>query len=296
MEFSFLSYPLKPIVRGLLCCLGWGLLASSCTKDIDVDLPAGQPMLVVEGRIETDLPPIVLLSRSSPFYTSLYLDSVSKYFVSGARITVSDGTDSILLTELLLDTAGIQVPVYLGLGMVGQTGKTYRLTIEVDGRVLKATTTIPNPAPLDSVWWEPIEGSDTLVRLLARYTDNALSTDFIRYFTKRNAEPFLPGLNSVFDDALISGQQLDFPLDRGIDRNNPDTFNDYGLFYRGDTIAVKWCAIDKEHFLFWRTLEFELGGQGSPFASPVLIQTNIEGGLGIWGGYAPNYYTLIVPK
>ncbi len=296
MEFSFLGYRLKPMRRAFLWCWGWLLFASSCTKDIEVELPAGQPMLVVEGRIETNLPPIVLLSRSSPFYASLYLDSVSKYFVSGARITVDDGTDSIVLTELLLDTAGIQVPVYVGLGMVGRIGNTYRLTVEVDGHVLKATTTIPNPAPLDSVWWEPIEGSDTLVRLLARYTDNALTTDFIRYFTKRNTEPFLPGLNSVFDDALISGQQLDFPLDRGIDRNNPDTFNDYGLFYRGDTITVKWCAIDKEHFQFWRTLEFELGGQGSPFASPVLIQTNIEGGLGIWGGYAPSYYTLVVPR
>ena len=90
---------------------------------------------------------------------------------------------------------------------------------------------------------------------------------------------------------------FDFELDRGVNRNDTTSFYEgYFRFRRGDTITVKWCAIDQPQFDFWRTLEFELNDQGSPFASPVIIQSNIVGSLGIWGGYAPDYKTVIVPK
>ena len=106
----------------------------------------------------------------------------------------------------------------------------------------------------------------------------------------------MPGLSSVFDDAIINGTIFDFPIDRGYNRNDSIDFDVYGLFDRGDTITVKWSNIDKAHFDFWRTYEFSLGSQGNPFASPLEIKSNIVGGLGIWGGYAPSYKTIIVPE
>lgn len=269
------------------------LLTLGCTRDLDIRLPDAEPQLVVEGSIETGMPPVVLLTRSSGFYEDFILDSVGRYFVSGARITAFDGTDSVLFTELTLDTGGVRIPVYVGLGMVGQVDRTYTLRVEAEGRLLQAVTTIPQPMPLDSLWWEPIPDSDTLIRLICRFSDPPGTKNYVRYFTRQNSGPFLPGLNSVFEDDLINGQTFDFPLDRGIDRNNPDSFENFGLFYRGDTITVKWCAIDAATFEFWRTLEFELGGQGSPFAAPVIVKSNVSGGLGIWSGYAPTYHTLI---
>ncbi|MCS6916364.1 MAG: DUF4249 domain-containing protein [Chitinophagales bacterium] len=284
-----------PFLRGMGVALAAGLLAA-CTRDVDITLPPSEPQLVVEGRIETGVPPLVLLSRSTGFYDDFFLDSVSSYFVSGARITVFNGTDSVVLTELMLDTAGVRIPVYVGVGMVGEEGKSYWLVVEAEGKKLQAVTTIPRALPLDSLWWEAMPENDTLARLLCRFTDPPEPGNYVRYFTKRNSEPFLPGFNSVFEDDLVNGQSFDFPLDRGVDRNNPESFNDYGLFKRGDTITVKWCAIDAGHFEFWRTLEFELSGQGSPFAAPVIIKSNIEGGQGIWGGYAPSYHQLLVPR
>jgi hypothetical protein len=119
----------------------------------------------------------------------------------------------------------------------------------------------------------------------------------VRYFTKENSQPFYPGYNSVFEDVVINGSTFDFPIDKGVDRNDTTSYYDgYFAFRKGDTVTVKWCNIDKAHFDFWRTLEFELGSQGSPFSTPVTILTNIEGGLGIWGGYAPSYKTMIIPK
>ena len=40
----------------------------SCTKEVQIDIPGYQEQLVVDGRIETGQPAIVLLSKSANVY------------------------------------------------------------------------------------------------------------------------------------------------------------------------------------------------------------------------------------
>jgi len=134
-----------------------------------------------------------------------------------------------------------------------------------------------------------------LVELDCRYSDPAAPGDYVRYFTRQNHDAFWPGVYSVFEDKLINGTTFNFSLDRGVNYNDDHSFRHYGLFYKGDTITVKWCHIDYPHYNFWRTLEYERGSTGNPFSSPVQIQSNIVGGLGIWGGYATSYKTVVAP-
>lgn len=275
------------------------LVQTSCTKDITINLPPQEPHFVVEGHIETGLPPYVILTKSSDYYATFYLDSINNYFVHNAVVKVSDGTDTITLPELYIDTGGVTLSAYVGFGMIGKEEKTYSLWIEAEGTTLTAVTTIPKATPLDSIWYEPnvIPDNDTFIRLNCRYSDPPEPGNYVRYFTKENSQPFYPGLNSVFSDDVVNGTTFNFSLDKGVDRNDTTQFYDgYFQFRKGDTVVVKWCAIDESHFNFWRTLEFELNSQGSPFASPVVIQGNINGGLGIWGGYAPSYMSMIIPK
>lgn len=272
---------------------------SSCTKDITISLPHQEEQIVVEGFIETGLPPYVILTKSSDFYSTFSLDSISNYFVSNAIVRVSDGTDTVTLYPISFDTSGVSISIYTNLAMIGEVGKTYFLWIETEGKILSSVTTIPQPLPLDSIWWEPanIPESDIFVKLICRYSDPPELGQYVRYFTKQNSQPFYPGLSSVFEDNFINGNTFDFELERGVNRNDTTQFYPgYFKFTKGDTITVKWSAIDEAQFNFWRTYEFELGGQGSPFASPVYIQSNIVGGLGIWGGYSPSYKTMIVPE
>ncbi len=73
-----------------------------------------------------------------------------------------------------------------------------------------------------------------------------------------------------------------------------DDNNDEAFFFKvGDTIAVKGMSIDIETFKFLRSYYSDLGSQGSPFASPASLQTNVEGGLGIWAGYGVSRDTII---
>jgi hypothetical protein len=113
----------------------------------------------------------VLLTRSSDYYSTFYLDSIDNFFVHNAIVKISNGTDTILLPELSIDTAGVTLSAYLGLGMIGEEGKTYSLWIEAEGKKLSAVTTIPISVPLDSIWYEEnvVPENDTFVRLICRY-------------------------------------------------------------------------------------------------------------------------------
>ena len=291
------------IVAFCLLLTAYCLLLTSCEKNISIDIPAPSEKLVVESFIETgtgqiDKPYILLLTKNSAYYSTFNLNEINKYFVHDAIVKISDGTDTITLFEYTIDTMNIQLSAYIGFGLIAQEGKSYSLHIEADGKTVDAITTIPQSIPLDSIWvtYDELVDYPEKVRVNCRLNDPPQLGQYIRYFTKINSEPYLPGLSSVFDDAIINGTIFDFPIDRGYNRNDSIDFDVYGLFDRGDTITVKWSNIDKAHFDFWRTYEFSLGSQGNPFASPLEIKSNIVGGLGIWGGYAPSYKTIIVPE
>ena len=45
-------------------------------------------------------------------------------------------------------------------------------------------------------------------------------------------------------------------------------------------------------YKFWRSLERQGGTNGNPFAEPMNLVSNINGGLGIWAGYGTAYYKI----
>ena len=115
---------------------------------------------------------------------------------------------------------------------------------------------------------------------MVKATDPPGFGDYIRYFTKRNSEPFYPGLTSVFDDQVIDGTSYEVQVDRGVDRNE-DLSEDYNFFDKGDTVTLKLCNIDKATYDFWRTMEYTYASVGNPFSSPTKVISNISGG-GAW--------------
>ncbi|WP_276495914.1 DUF4249 domain-containing protein [Pontibacter litorisediminis] len=299
----------------------WSLLLFGCEEDITIDIPAGEEQLVVEGHIEQDAPPVVILTRTVPVFTEVSAAALAQSFVHDAqvRITVDGQTYTLkevpstafseelkqllqvqfgLKPELFNTPTGLVFYIYTSEELRGQLGKTYSLQINHDGRTLSSVTTIPQLNPLDSLWTipHPNRAQDSLRQLYYRYSDPDTLGNYVRYFTKRNDEPFYPGLfASVFSDEFINGATIVYPLDRGEPKGQPEVDVDlYSYFGKGDTITVRWAAIDLAHYRFWFTLENEQNNNGSPISSPNITQSNIEGGLGIWGGYAVSRHTLLV--
>lgn len=302
------------------------VLLSSCTQDIDINTDDVAPKIVVEGNIENGLPPFITLTSTIPFYGEINFNELSNYYVHDAEVIINDGLNSITLAEFCLseipEALRPLVASYLGIeldstgnfpvefclytvpdifdgipSMVGEVGKTYTLTINVNGQTLTSSTQILAPVPFDSVYYKPHADpeNDSLVRLYVHLTEPPALGNYYRYFTKRNSEAFYPGYSSVFDDNIVNGQSFEFTLDRGFNPTedfNPDV---YGYFWKGDTVIVKWCSIDYPTYDFWSTLEFDSGTDG-PFASATIAATNIKGGLGIWCGYGASYDTLYISE
>ncbi|MEZ5015300.1 MAG: DUF4249 family protein [Chitinophagales bacterium] len=305
---------------------GVGMMGiSSCTTDITLDIPEPELKMVVEGSIEQGLPPIISLTSTVPFYGEVNFNALDNYYLHDADVTVTDGEDTVTLTEFCLndlpDALLPLVAAYLGIDLdttgtipiniclytvpdiftgtpafVGEIGKSYTLQINWNGKTASSTTTLFPPVPMDSMYFKPHPDpeNDSLVRLYVHLTEPEPLGNFYRYFTKRNSEAFYAGYQSVFDDNIVNGQSFEFTLDRGYNPTedfDPDT---YGYFWKGDTIILKWASIDFPTYDFFSTLEFDSGTDG-PFSSATIAQTNITGGLGIWCAYGSYYDTLYVP-
>lgn len=271
----------------------------SCTTNITVDLPDPKEQFVVEGYIEQNAAPYVLLTRNAPFFGDIDLNDVEKYLVHDAVITVTDGIETDTLTEICLDTTvgerTFTVCFYIALQIKGELNKKYDLHVEAEGKVLTASTMIPDLITLDTLYYEPHDNPDvdSLVQLIAKYKDPDTIGNYVRFFTKRNAEQMYAAF--AYDDRFFNGEILSFPIQRAEDPDADYDADTYGYFWKGDTAIVKWTAITKATYDFWNTLDYETNS-GGPFGAATVIKTNISGGLGIWGGYAAFYDTLYIPQ
>jgi len=275
----------------------------SCEKSVDFKLKDPEPKLVVEATIENNNWPIVFLSNSLNYFSTLDPSAIQQSFVHNANVTISNGTQTHRLKEYQVSLQGGILFYYtidssnLATAFKGELNKQYNLKIIVNGKEYNANTTIPNITKrIDSLWGKPVPGFNNPNRrvLMIKATDPAGYGDYIRYFTKRNNEPFYPALNSVFDDQIVDGTTYTVEIERGVDRNAPRS-DGYSYFDRGDTVTLKLSNIDKVTFDFWRTMEYTYSTVGNPFSSPTKVLGNITGGaLGYFGGYASQFKTIVI--
>ena len=283
-----------------------GLCLISCEKGVTFDLEESTPKIVVEGTIETNEPPIIILTRSQNFFAQITPDILANSFVRNADVYVSNGTLTHKLKEYTLPLGnGYTFYFYsidssnLATAFLGQTNTQYSLRILADGNEYTASTKIPTVTRrIDSLFWKQAPGSNdsNKVVLMVKATDQPGYGDYIRYFTKRNSEPFYPAFNSVYDDQIIDGTTYEIEVERGVDRTQ-DLPDDFTLFEKGDTVTLKLSQIDKVTYDLWRTMEFSYANIGNPFGSPTKVLSNISNNaLGYFGGYAPQFRTIIIPR
>ena len=270
------------------------MAVASCEKELEVDLPPFTSKLVIDGWIEQNKYPTVILTRNADYFDPVDSSAIRNLVVTTAKVTISDGEQEEVLTLRRRDEYFPNF-LYQGTEIRGEVGKSYRLTIESEGKVYTATTTIPAPVHLDSLWYELLSPTDTLGYVWASFTDKMEEENYYRMFTQRvgTDDKFIPVYLSAIGDQYFNGESLSFSVLRGAE--NLSNITDDLYFRQGDTVRVKFCAIDRTHFDFWRTLERELYATGNPFASSGNeVLSNIEGGaLGVWGGYGATYHFLV---
>jgi Domain of unknown function (DUF4249) len=291
-------------MKQLIFLLIASTLFVSCEKDIDFDLKYAEPILVVDAQIENGEAPVVAISNSLSFFSAISPEILANSFVRNAEVTMSNGTRTHKLKEYQVPTGnGYFIYYYsidssnLATAFVGEFAKQYDLTIKADGKTYTARTTIPALTKrFDSLWTKPAPANvDTSKRILmVKVTDPPGLGNYIRYFTRKNSERFLPGINSVFNDEIVDGTTYQGQIDPGADRNLPAPTGDDKFFARGDTISFKLSNIDKASFTFWNTWEFNQQSIGNPFSQPGKVIGNVSNGaLGAFCGYASQVATVI---
>ena len=282
------------------------ILLAGCERTIDFELEDAPPKLVVEATIENEGAPVVVLTNSLNYFSTISPTILANSFVHNADVFISNGSKTHKLKEYTVPIiAGINYSYYstdssnLSTAFIGKLNTEYSLKIVADGKEYTAKTTIPAiTKKIDSIWYKPAprDTANKIILLMVKLTDPKGYGDYVRYFTKKNSQPFLPGFTSVYDDQVIDGTTYDLEVDPGVDRNDI-LKEDERAFKRGDTATLKLSNIDKATYDFWRTMEYSYSSIGNPFSTPTKVIGNINGGaLGYFGGYASQYKTLIIPK
>ena len=85
------------------------LLFTACEQEVELDIPPAEQQYVVEGYIEQDLPPFVILTKSTPYFSPITLASIEESFVHDAIITVNNGAYTDTLREFSSDTLAVLI-------------------------------------------------------------------------------------------------------------------------------------------------------------------------------------------
>ncbi len=215
----------------------------------------------------------------------------------------------------ITDLEGFDICAFTAFDLIGEAGTQYELTVDYQGQHLESTTKIPEIVFLDTLWFDVVSAfpDDSLGFIFGNITDPDTAGNAYRWFAKRiNHYPnwvpdeylrgeqkdsrYIAPIGSVFDDEFFNGLSFEFAYYRG-DEPNTGKFDDLnierGFFKRGDTIAVRGCTIDRLAYRFINSLEDQIANQGSPFAIPANLQTNVTGGLGAFIGYGAVYDTVV---
>ncbi|MBR1872523.1 MAG: DUF4249 domain-containing protein [Bacteroidales bacterium] len=269
----------------LIFCLA---ALSSCTSDY---IKVAEQQIVVEGWIDSGLPPIVMVTKSAPLSTEFRkIEDLGENIVRWAKVTVSDGTDEVVLIgrpDDHYDTGYIYTTAW----MDGVPGRTYSLKVEYDGKVLTAKTTIPEPRTLDKI--ETVPSGDAF-SILATFSP---SGEYYAFFTRveKVDSCYAPSFLGVFSNDDFQGREQ---LTTGVNPGRTIARQTYTSSYNeGDKVHIKFCTMDRQTWEYWNAFQRVSSLSASPvFPVRENLPSNIEGGLGYWAGYGASWSTVEVHR
>jgi len=277
----------------LLLC---GILFVGCNDgNYDDSLKMGSKV-VVEGWIEQGEVAQVILSRSVPIGAILDSTTIFNYFIRSAKITVSDGIYSEVLS-VKSDKDRIPPYVYYGDKIIGEVGKKYSIKIEYLGKIIESTTNIPSVVPILSAKYLKIRPTDTTGYIYIDFQDPVTEKNYYQVATRvENLESiFIPAFYGNLNDENFTSQFVSLQINRGISVFAKTKYQPY--FSDGDLIYLKLRTMNQDAYNFWNSWENEIINGKSPiFPANTSLKSNIKGGIGIWAGYGQNTFMVQTPQ
>src|SRR5574343_1927681 len=240
---------MKLLLKIALIALLIGGINTSCTKVIDVDLNSKDPQFVIEGFVT-----LGETTHQVKITKSLDIDQgIAFPTVDNAVVTLID--DLGASTSLNLVSPG----VYECTGYAVSEGRTYTLTVSVDGKVFVASGEMMQDIPLSSVQtFDFAFGPDTIHAIVPLRQDIANVKNFFQFNLYNNHERVVG--NFIQSDQYNDGNMMMEPL-------FADGINS------GDTIDVVMFGIEETVYDYFYTLQ-----QNEQGATPANPTSNFSGG------------------
>ncbi len=246
------------------------ILLFSCEKEIDLDLDESESLFVIEGIVHDSLGDnFVLLSKTRPFDNN---DPIEK--ITNAVVQITDGTGTVYtLSE-------VSPGYYTNPTLSGVSGRTYGLSVNINGEVITASSFMHPRTEIDSITYQedvgfgPVEEAE--YRVFCHFTDSLNYRNYYRMKVFLGQEQ-KDGFVNWSDDA-IDGASTFLPI--------------FEVTYlAGETARIQLLSVDETNFRYFTAVSSSQGGDvpGNP-------TTNLSGdkAVGYFGAYAKSEHSILI--
>ena len=240
----------------------------SCQKVIQLDLNEMEQKYVIEGFItEGEISHQVKITKTLSF------DQNSAYpTVDNAIVVVTDNFGNSANFTL------IAPGYYETTGFLGVPGRTYTISVTIDGEVFTAESKMPNVTTLDTLMLAEIPfGAQSFITIVPTFQDELDIENFYLFNVYINGEKS-SGI-SVRDDKNFDGQINQQPL--------------FDFVEKTDTVRVIMHSIDKLAYKYLYSIDANTGS----IASPANPESNFGAScLGYFSARVSSEKTIIIPE
>ncbi|AHM60713.1 hypothetical protein D770_12280 [Flammeovirgaceae bacterium 311] len=196
--------------------------------------------------------------------------------IDNAVVTISDNSGN---TEVLNPSGD---GVYKTTALAGIPGRTYSLTVRIDGETNTAAAAMPVLESFDSLYIEEsVIFGDTIKTITIRFRDNSSTRNFYRHLLYVNNSR-IPAIFIGADEGN-DGAQLIRTLSYS---------NENGALKPGDTVKVEVQSIPEEVYTYFSSLDQTISLAAATPANPI---SNISGGaLGYFSTHSAETKTIVL--
>jgi len=245
-------------------------LLISCEKVIQLDLGTTAPQLVIQGNVFDEPGPYAInISKTVNF------DTPNSYPpVTNASVTINDNAG---MKEVLSQTTD---GTYVTTNLEGVVGRTYTLTVQIDGKTYTSNSTMPEPVFIDTIYFKKtLFSSNKLIAL--DFINPPNEENYYQVIHMINGKQ-VPGFN-VFNNNSGQVERISYSF------MSTDVIP---ALVAGDKIDVWLECIDKDVFKYFWTANRNGGRSASP-ANPVSNISN--GALGYFSACSVRKSVFIYP-